>query len=224
MSRDPCARRPTAKEKPMSRMPIPNLLAAACAVALAAPAIAQAPAKEPMTAERTSTPGTVAGGEVEQVSATVTAVDVEKRLITLKGPKGQTETMKVGPEVINLPQVKVGDKVQVRFYRGFALQFLPPGTPAPAPAATGSVTAAAPGEKPAGEAKVNVVATVTIKSIDMKTRIVELQGEGGNVYRVKAGKDVQIDKVKAGDKLLATYSEGLAVEVVAAPAKKKGKK
>jgi hypothetical protein len=58
----------------------------------------------------------------------------------------------------------------------------------------------------------------------MKTRIVELQGEGGNVYRVKAGKDVQIDKVKPGDKLLATYSEGLAVEVIPAPAKKKGKK
>jgi hypothetical protein len=210
----------------MSRISIPNLLAAACAVALAAPAVAQAPAKEaaPMTAERTSKPGTVAGGEVEQVTATVTAIDVEKRLVTLKGPKGQTETMKVGPEVINLPQVKVGDKVQVRFYRGFALQFLPPGTPAPAAAAGGTVTAAAPGEKPSGEAKVNVVGTVTIKAIDMKTRIVELQGEGGNVYRVKAGKDVQIDKVKPGDKLLATYSEGLAVEVVPAPAKKKGKK
>jgi hypothetical protein len=210
----------------MIRTSLPKLLAAACAVALAAPAVAQAPAKDPapMTAERTSKPGTVAGGEVEQVTATVTAIDVEKRLVTLKGPKGQTETMKVGPDVINLPQVKVGDKVQVRFYRGFALQFLPPGTPAPTPAATGSVTTAAPGEKPAGEAKVNVVATVTIKSIDMKTRIVELQGEGGNVYRVKAGKDVQIDKVKPGDKLLATYSEGLAVEVVPAPAKKKGGK
>jgi len=210
----------------MSRMSIPNLLAAACAVALAAPAVAQAPAKEaaPMTAERTSKPGTVAGGEVEQVTATVTAIDVEKRVVTLKGPKGQVETMKVGPEVVNLPQVKVGDKVQVRFYRGFALQFLPPGTQAPAAAAGGTVTTAAPGEKPSGEAKVSVVATVTIKAIDMKTRIVELQGEGGNIYRVKAGKDVQIDKVKPGDKLLATYSEGLAVEVVPAPAKKKGKK
>lgn len=210
----------------MSRMSIPNLLAAACAVALAAPAVAQSPAKDaaPMTAERTSKPGTVAGGEVEQVTATVTAIDQEKRLVTLKGPKGQTETMKVGPEVINLPQVKVGDKVQVRFYRGFALQFMPPGTAAPAPSATGAVTAAAPGEKPAGEAKVTLVGTVTIKSIDMKSRIVEIQGEGGNVYRVKAGKDVQLDKAKVGDKFLATYSEGLAVEVVPAPAKKKGKK
>jgi hypothetical protein len=206
----------------MSRMPFPNLLAAACAVALAAPAVAQAPAKDaaPMTVERSSKAGTAAGGDVEQVTATVTAVDVEKRSITLKGPKGQTETLKVGPEVINLPQVKVGDKVVVRLYRGLALQFQPPGTAAPTPTATGTVTTAAPGEKPSGEAKVNVVATVTIKAIDMKTRVATLEGPNGNLYRVKAGKDVQLDKVKPGDKLLATYTEGLAVEVVPAPAKK----
>ena len=210
----------------MIRKSLPKLLAAACAVALAAPAVAEGPAREgaPMTAERTSKPGTVAGGSVEQVTATVTAVDVDKRTVTVKGPRGQTETLKVGPEVINLPQVKVGDRVVVRFYRGFALQLQPPGAAAQAPSATGTITAAAPGEKPAAEAKMNVVATVTIKAIDMKSRIVELEGPNGNVYRVKAAKDVQIDKVKPGDKLLATYSEGLAVEVVPAPTKKKGAK
>jgi hypothetical protein len=210
----------------MSRMSIPNLLAAACAVALAAPAVAQAPAKEaaPMTAERTSKPGTVAGGEVEQVTATVTAIDVEKRLVTLKNAKGEEDTFEVGKDVKNLPQVKKGDRVVVDFWRGVALQFQPPGTPPTAPTAGAAGETAAPGARPGGEAVAQISGTVTIKAIDEKNRIVTFVGEKGRVFRLKAGPTIDLSKAKVGMQFLGTYTAGVAVNIQPAPAAKKAAK
>jgi hypothetical protein len=49
------------------------------------------------------------GGDVTAVTAQVQAVDLAKRIVTLKGPEGNVFDVKVGDEVRNLPQVKVGD-------------------------------------------------------------------------------------------------------------------
>ena len=49
--------------------------------------------------------------------------------------------------------------------------------------------------------------TVTVTKIDMKTRIVTLTGPEGRSYKVKAGKEVAIEKLKVGDKVLAEYQE-----------------
>lgn len=197
-----------------------RLVVAAAAAAFSVNALAQ----QPLTVEGSTKPGIVAGGQAEQVTATVTALDVEKRLITLKGPKGESDTFQVGPDVKNLAQVKVGDRVVVDFWRGVALQFQPEGTPPTPPSAGVAGETAAPGTKPGGEAVAQVQGTVTIKAIDMKTRVVTLQGEGGRVFRLKAGDTVDLSKAKVGMKFLGTYTAGVAVNVVPAPAKKAKKK
>src|SRR3954468_11817210 len=68
--------------------------------------------------------------KLEEVSATVTSIDQATRMVGLKGQDGSTSAFEVGPEVKNLPQVHVGDKVVVSYYRGFAAQVTPAGTPA----------------------------------------------------------------------------------------------
>ncbi len=45
------------------------------------------------------------------VSATVEALDLASRMVTLRGPKGNLVTLKVGEHVKNLDEVKVGDLV-----------------------------------------------------------------------------------------------------------------
>jgi len=198
-----------------------SLLALAAARALPARADDAKAAPAPMTVERSTVKGTAAGGQVEQVTGTVTAIDLAKREVTVKGPKGRVETMTVGPDAKNLDQVKVGDKVVVRFYRGVALTYLPPGTPAPGTEVSGTAEAAPKGAKPGGEAQVTVRGTVTVKAIDMKSRIVTLVGPEGGEYRVKAGSEVQLDKLKIGDKIYAVYQEGIALSVEPAKSKKK---
>src|SRR5512137_1674074 len=50
------------------------------------------------------------------VTATVQALDLEKRVVTLKGPKGNIFDVKVGPQAKNLKQVQVGDEVVITYY------------------------------------------------------------------------------------------------------------
>ncbi len=50
-------------------------------------------------------------------------------LLTVKGDDGSTANFVVGPEVKNFPQIRVGDKVVVSYYRGIAAELQPKGTP-----------------------------------------------------------------------------------------------
>lgn len=55
-----------------------------------------------------------------EISATVDAIDAQKRLVTLTGPRG-TATFKVGDAVQNLDQIQKGDQVVVRYTEAIAL-------------------------------------------------------------------------------------------------------
>lgn len=46
---------------------------------------------------------------LETLSATVEAIDHEKRLVTLRGPEGNQVVLEVSEEARNLDQVEVGD-------------------------------------------------------------------------------------------------------------------
>jgi hypothetical protein len=58
-----------------------------------------------------------------------------------------------------------------------------------------------------------IQATVTVTAIDAPKRLVVFQGPQGGVYQVKAGPKVQLEKLKVGDKLLATYAEAVALKL-----------
>lgn len=183
----------------------------------ATPALADDAAKpaEPMTVQPSGTPGTVVARESEQVAAIVTAIDLGKRQVTLQGPKGRVENMHVDEKVQNLDQVKVGDFVSIRFQRGMVLTLQSPGQADVAPHGEVAAARAAPGEKPAAGVAAVIRGTVTVKEIDMKHRLVTLVGVDGREFRVKAGPDVRLDKVKVGDKVYGEYGEALAVSVEA---------
>ena len=193
---------------------------AALGLALSPVAIlAEDPAK-PLTVQKSTEKGVVAGGRVEQVTATVTAVDAANRLVTLKGKK-ETDTIRVGPEVVNFDRIKVGDVVKVTFSQGVVLSLQAPGAKPVEPAVTATGGAAPVGAKPAGDVKVGIKGTVTVTKIDMKTRLVTLTGPEGRSYKVKAGEGIALEKLKVGDKVLAEYQETVAVAVEPAPKKAK---
>ena len=98
-------------------------------------------------------------GETETVTirATVKAVDMKTRTVTLLGPQGETKTMKVGAQVQNLAQVKPGDIVVARFYDSVAYVLSPPGTKVPEDTLAAAAARAAPGGIPAGGVAEKVV-------------------------------------------------------------------
>ena len=149
---------------------------------------------------------------VVKVTATVEAVDLANRVVSLKGPKGNTFDLKVGEQVKNLPQVKVGDKVVARYYESIAVQVMKPGAPGGA-ATTQAVGAAKPGERPAGVVANQVTVTATIEDISPKKTYVTLKGPGGNTVDVKVRDPKNLENVKVGDQLEITYTEALAISV-----------
>jgi len=77
------------------------------------------------TAKPGQKPGMVAV-ETETVTATVTAIDQKTRMVTLKGPAGNSRTIKVGPDAKRLNEVKVGDEVTVTVTIGTAISVTTP--------------------------------------------------------------------------------------------------
>ena len=195
-----------------------SLSLCAAALALAPMATLADDAAKPLTVNKSTRAGTVAGGAVEQVSATVTAIDLPTRMVTLKTKAGE-ETIRVGEQAKNLAQVKVGDRVVVTVNVGLVLSLQAPGSKPVAPAAAATAGVAAPGERPSGDVRARITGTVTIGAIDMKTRVVTLVTPEGRKFKVTAGPGVAIDKVKVGDQVFAEYEERFAIAVK--PAKKK---
>jgi hypothetical protein len=169
---------------------------------------------------QTAPPAPVTVEKIETISAAVTAVDVKKRLVSLRGPDGGTATIEVPSDVRNLAQVKVGDHLVVRYYESMGAAVRPPGTPA-APHATDQIATAGTAElgaKPAAAVGSVTATTVTIQSVDKKTYNITFSGPDGLVRNFHV-KDPAAQKfvatLKQGDQVDLTYTEALAVSVEA---------
>lgn len=188
------------------------ILLAGCATSQPTPpASAAAPARAPVEVNPTGTPGQAGASRLERARATVKAVDVATRTVTLQNTDGTIDTVKAGPEVKRLAEIAPGDVVDVEFQQGLLLDFQPAGSETVPPQLAGAAARTSADEPPGGAAAAGVRGTVTVTSIDSASRVVALQGPGGQVYEVKAGPAVKLEKLKVGDRLLATYVETLVV-------------
>ena len=178
-------------------------------LALSAPALAQSskPASKSVGSYSTS--------ETKTVTATVTAIDLETRHVTLQTPDGKTQTFAVGPEARNLAQTKVGDQVVVQYQEAIEIDVTPadPTKPLPKPTEAVAVDRADPGKKPEGVIARTVTLTGTILSYDPQKKVAVIKGTGGNTVEVQVRHPERWTKVKAGDVVTAKYSEALAIAV-----------
>jgi hypothetical protein len=159
-------------------------------------------------------PGAVVVQEV-QATAVVKAVDLEKRLVALALPGGETRTFTAPPEVKNLPQVKVGDQVNATYLESVAIEVKGPKEPA-GPATATTVRLAAEGAKPGAYVANTQTLTATVTAIDHKTRVITLTGPKGNSLTFKVGPDVKrLDEVNKGDQIVVSYTESLLLDVTA---------
>jgi hypothetical protein len=186
------------------------------ALLLVSSALAQAPLPTtggPVEVTPSQTPGKATGQRTLRVSATIYKVDPGTRIVQLENDYGGYETIKVGPAVGSLDRFSPGDRVTVELQQGIALELQPPGSEFVPPTETSKATAVPAGKDTVSSVDGTMRSTVTVTKIDAKRRIVTFQGPGGNVYRVKASPKVKLDKVKAGDKFLASYTETIALKL-----------
>ena len=159
------------------------------------------------------------------VTATVQAIDLSKREVTLKGPLGNVVTFTVDKRVKRLNEVKVGDDVTADYYVSLAAELRAPTEEEKQnPVQILEVKAKAPkGTEPAAGA-LNVIKVVTtVEGLDLPTQSVTLKGQGpmGYTATIRAKSVENLKKLHLGDTIVVTYTEALAISVEKVPARKK---
>jgi Cu/Ag efflux protein CusF len=153
--------------------------------------------------------------EVVKLTGTVKAVDLQTKTVTVEGSGGRTVTVNA-QNARNLDQVKVGDKVNLRFTEELAL-FVRKSDAQPSATQADVVALAPKGEKPAGLVARTVELTGSVESIDPKKRTVDVKGPAGNVRTVHVDKAVKnFDQIKKGDQIVLRITEAVALSVVKA--------
>jgi Cu/Ag efflux protein CusF len=187
----------------------------------AAPFAAQAQSAPTTHSGVATAPGKVAGAATTVITAKVVAIDPTQRTVTLQGANGRTRTIEVGDEVRNFDQLKVGDTVHAKYTRALALELKKGQAALQAPTEEHAVTPApAPGAKPGGTVARKVTAVAEVVAVDPARQLVTLRGAQGNEVDVEVQDPSQLQNIKKGDHVQATYVEALAIAVTEEPAKK----
>ena len=193
--------------------------------ATAAVAAGQAPATADSTKPAnamTAKPPAFTKEALHHMTATVTAINMDTREVTLKGKDGKEQTIKVGPDARNLAQVKVGDQLRVSYYEAFTAQMRMHGKPNEGFQTAAGAAMAPQGARPGGAAAQSTASTVTIDSVDATGKSVTFHRADGTAATVpvKSEEGMKFVKtLKKGDVVDVMYTEALAVDVVEAKPK-----
>ena len=162
--------------------------------------------------EQARKPGAVLVDAVT-VTATVSAIDSAKRAVALRLPDGTTRTVKVGNEVRNFDQMKVGDQVSATYVEELAL-FVRKSDAPPSVDESDTIALAPKGAKPGIATVSTTEITAKVEAIDYAKRTLTLKGIEGNTKSFKVGPNVQrFNEIKKGDNVVLRYSEAVAITV-----------
>ena len=162
-------------------------------------------------------PVTIEG--TEEVSATVEAIDLSTRMVVLRENDGTEFALVVAPEVRNLEQVKVGDRVVTRYRESLGAELVRRGDGSgdtQEPSVSTTAARAADGAMPSVTSSTETRQTVRITNVDEKNHIVSFYGSDGlaRVLPVRSPQGQEfIAKLKAGDEVELTYTEAVAMSV-----------
>lgn len=187
-------------------------LAVVVASLLAGPAVAQTGA-----AVVASEPGKVGIAESQQLTATITAVDKAKRLVTLKGPEGNSVVIQAAPAVKNFDQLKAGDLVVVNYVEALTLELKKGGGQIREKIEREDTVAAKPGEKPGVATGRQVTVIADVIAVDAAKQTIRLKGPQRTID-LKVRDPNQFKLVKVGDQVEAKFTEAVALAVEPAPA------
>jgi Cu/Ag efflux protein CusF len=150
--------------------------------------------------------------ELTRVTATVEAIDLKNRIVTLKGANGNVQAIQVGEEARNLPQLKVGDIVDIDYYESIAIDVKKAdGKPALSQTSAGKRTEL--GDKPGGAVMRKVHIVTEVMGVNKESQSILVRGPLGNLTQVKVKDPKLIAELQTGGQVELTYLEGLAISV-----------
>ena len=154
----------------------------------------------------------VTKANVAKVSATITAVDAAKRVLTLRDDMGVEDTFNVGPEVKRFDELKVGQKVNMTYYESVVFQLVKAGEKGTG-ASVGATANRGTGALPSATIATQETMTVTVKAIDAAVPSVTVATDDGRVVTRKIENVKNLENVKPGDKIDITFTRALVTSV-----------
>ena len=169
------------------------------------------PPANPLATE--TSPAFAGGRVVVQTScekAEVTELVPARSAVALRSSGGATTQCKVAPQVANLSQIQVGEKVHATLSKAVAIFLVKNGPP---PAAGAGVTVSGPAE--AGQPGNVVLLTTDVQakvySVDRSYRLLRLQYPDGNKIEYKIPLPDTLLGVEKGDEAVVRSTEPLAI-------------
>lgn len=157
----------------------------------------------------------VPGGVIVQTfktTATVTAIDQAKRTATLLGSDGKKFQVTVGPEAVNFDQVHVGDRVNATVTQKIVAALDKEGANAGEGAAA-AVALAPKGDQPGVLVAGTMQVTGRVSAIDSSKRTATLRFEDGSTQTLPIRSDVDLSRIKLGEKVVFRVTEMTATRV-----------
>ena len=157
-------------------------------------------------------------GETQVMTATVEAIEQSTRKVTLKEPDGSYTMVTAPPEMKRFSELKVGDKVTVRYYENIVLRLKEPGEK-DVDTGTGATTRGT-GANPGATVAEQRTITATITQLDLKVPSITFTGPNGWTYSSRVEDKKMLEKVKVGDKVDITWTAAALVSIDDAAVKK----
>ena len=146
------------------------------------------------------------------VTAEITAIDYDARVVVLEDEGGNVEWVYAEPEIKRFGELKVGDKVTFRYYESVLSQIRKASGSAGTQTSEPTMVSGT-GPKPSGIVSQQFSATVTVKAIDPKAKSVTVALEDGRTTSFEVVDKKILNEVKAGDRVDITYTAALMVTV-----------
>ena len=144
-------------------------------------------------------------------TAVIEAIEAQSRSVTIRKPDGTVVTTVAGPDVKRFDEIKVGDKVNARYYENVVVRLKQPGEKEVDSRVTG--TTGSDQVLPGGTKAKQLTMTATIAAIDMDAPSVTFTGPNGWKYLSKVQDTAALAKVKVGDKVEIVWTEAVLVSL-----------
>ncbi len=151
----------------------------------------------------------------KQISAEITAIDNENRILVLQGPLGNQVSMQVGDAVERFDEFAVGDLVQATFLESIAGELREPTEEELLVPWAELDAAALAGESIDPGAAVGKVirAVCTIEGMNRITRTVTVLDPMGQVHVIGDIDPARMEGVTLGQTIILTYTRAMALEL-----------
>jgi hypothetical protein len=161
-------------------------------------------------------PGVAGAAATVEVAGTITGLDAQTRLVTLKGDGGKDVAVTAGPEVKNFDRLHVGDRVALQVFKSLTLELKKGSTAVVSRSEETAKVGGEAGQQPGGALGRQVTVMAEVIGVDAENQVVTLKGPNRSVD-LEVRDPEQFKLIAVGDRVEATYTEAVAVSI--SPAK-----